>query len=291
MHISKNIFDKVYSTQGLFVEKLSRINADKVTKDFLSFEKPKEQIKIIQKYYPNLKGKKLLEIGSGLGVFNLVSRKAFGIDSWGVEPGGEGFGGSFEISHEILKENDLSIDHILNSRGEILPFENNSFDIVYSTNVLEHVENPEKVIGEGIRVCKKGGIIQMVAPNYGSFFDGHYACFYFPYQPKWFWKIWLKYILRRDPSFVDSLRTEINCFSVRSWLAPYLKSGQIEILATGEDVFKSRMEQINFSTWAGLEKVKRWIVIAHKLKIIKIITATMIFAKAYTPLIITLRKK
>jgi len=290
MNISNTIFKKVLSTQGVFVEKLSRISAEKTTGDFLSFEKPHEQIKILERFSGPLSGKKLLEIGSGLGIFNLVSRTEYGTDSWGVEPSGEGFGDSFEISHEVLKENDLSTDHILNAKGEHLPFENDSFDIVFSTNVLEHVESPEEVIGEAIRVCKKGGLIQLVAPNYGSFFDGHYACFYVPYQPKWLWKMYLKYILGRPTEFVDELRTEINYFSVRRWLKPHVNDGTISIVDMGEEVFRDRMNSIDFSAWAGLGKVKNWLLLVHKLRITKLITWLLVVTKSYSPLIITLRK-
>ena len=51
---------------------------------------------------------------------------------------------------------------------EILPFEDNTFDLVYSAFVLEHLENPEKVILEAIRVTKKGGVLGFIAPNYGA---------------------------------------------------------------------------------------------------------------------------
>ncbi|MGA1848017.1 MAG: class I SAM-dependent methyltransferase [Thermoplasmatota archaeon] len=43
--------------------------------------------------------------------------------------------------------------------GEDLPFGSGSFDHVVSTLILCTVEDPEKVISEGIRVLKKGGTI------------------------------------------------------------------------------------------------------------------------------------
>lgn len=41
--------------------------------------------------------------------------------------------------------------------GENLPFKDQSFDIVLSTQVLEHVDNPEKCIKEVYRILKYGG--------------------------------------------------------------------------------------------------------------------------------------
>ena len=49
-----------------------------------------------------------------------------------------------------------------------LPFASNTFDLVYSAFVLEHVLDPEKIINEAIRVTKSGGLICFIAPNYGA---------------------------------------------------------------------------------------------------------------------------
>ena len=57
----------------------------------------------------------------------------------------------------------------------LFPFPTSYFDVVYSSNVLEHVNEPPKVIGEIIRVLKPGGHAQIVVPNYGSWWEGHYG--------------------------------------------------------------------------------------------------------------------
>lgn len=49
-----------------------------------------------------------------------------------------------------------------------LPFKNNQFDLAYCAFVLEHLDQPEKVIEEARRVLKKGGKLIMVAPNFGA---------------------------------------------------------------------------------------------------------------------------
>lgn len=43
-------------------------------------------------------------------------------------------------------------------RAEHLPFNDNSFDIVFSTGLLEHFENPMPIILEMVRVLKNGGL-------------------------------------------------------------------------------------------------------------------------------------
>jgi len=59
-----------------------------------------------------------------------------------------------------------------------LPYEDNSFDFVISDQVIEHLEDPKKAIGESHRVLKKGGIAI------------HTTCFinYIHPCPKDFWR-------------------------------------------------------------------------------------------------------
>jgi len=51
---------------------------------------------------------------------------------------------------------------------ESLPFSDGWFDLIYSAYVLEHLENPDRVINEAIRVLKAGGRLFFVAPNFGA---------------------------------------------------------------------------------------------------------------------------
>ncbi len=43
-------------------------------------------------------------------------------------------------------------------RAEHLPFDDNSFDVVFSTGLLEHFENPMPIIFEMVRILKNGGL-------------------------------------------------------------------------------------------------------------------------------------
>ncbi len=55
--------------------------------------------------------------------------------------------------------------------GNIIPFEDNRFDICGSFTVLEHVKDPELFIRENVRVTRKGGYIITACPNFLSFFN------------------------------------------------------------------------------------------------------------------------
>lgn len=49
--------------------------------------------------------------------------------------------------------------------SEGLPYENEAFDLIYANWVFEHVEEPEAVARELLRVCKPGGYICAITPN------------------------------------------------------------------------------------------------------------------------------
>lgn len=53
--------------------------------------------------------------------------------------------------------------------AENLPVAGNSFDYVISTNAVEHFMEPRSVFDEMWRVCRKGGRILLVFPNYGDY--------------------------------------------------------------------------------------------------------------------------
>ena len=53
-------------------------------------------------------------------------------------------------------------------RAEAIPFPDSSFDTVVSTQVFEHVENPELAAAEVSRVLKKGGRLVITVPQWNE---------------------------------------------------------------------------------------------------------------------------
>jgi ubiquinone/menaquinone biosynthesis C-methylase UbiE len=51
---------------------------------------------------------------------------------------------------------------------EKTPFDNESFDLVYSAFVFEHTRSPEKIIKEAKRILKDNGNLVIICPNYGA---------------------------------------------------------------------------------------------------------------------------
>lgn len=97
------------------------------------------------------KGKRVLEVGVGSGTDHVQIAKAGALMS-GVD--------ITPLSIELTKNNlarfGLSSD-LQVADAESLPFEDDSFDAVYSFGVLHHTPNIEKAIGEIRRVLRPGG--------------------------------------------------------------------------------------------------------------------------------------
>jgi ubiquinone/menaquinone biosynthesis C-methylase UbiE len=103
------------------------------------------------------KAEKVLDFGAGSGVF-LYSlsknfKKVYGLD---VE---------VKSMNYIKNRFNLNNLHIIKNEGQSLPFQDNFFDIVYAADVLEHVENPEKIYKELSRIIKPKGYLIVSGPT------------------------------------------------------------------------------------------------------------------------------
>ncbi len=210
--------------------------------DFMNPARCVKRMHELDEYAP-LRGKKLLEIGSGYGSNLATCIADFGADGYGIEPSGEGFGSGFMASQKLLQANGIDPERVTNAFGESLPFPDESFDIVYSANVLEHTQDPEQVLREGMRVLRTGGRLFVEIPNFLSYFEGHYMVVMPPvfWRPMLAW--WVKLAFRRDPAFVYTLQTKINPIWARRQVRELRKRYRIEEVSTGEDMFLNRLSK------------------------------------------------
>jgi ubiquinone/menaquinone biosynthesis C-methylase UbiE len=94
-----------------------------------------------------------LEVGCGYGFFTKLlashSKKRVAMDL------------TNSIAKSVLQKN------VLFSMGDAcyLPFKSNSFDCVYSVDVIEHIPDDNKFINENTRVLKSGGTLIIGTPN------------------------------------------------------------------------------------------------------------------------------
>jgi len=62
---------------------------------------------------------------------------------------------------------------IINAAGEYLPFADNTFDLILSHEVLEHVQDDRAAAAEMARVLRPGGRMVLFVPNRGYPFETH----------------------------------------------------------------------------------------------------------------------
>ncbi len=88
------------------------------------------------------------------------------------------------IDKRVSHTGEICIPDIV-AEAEHLPMGDNSFDIVVETELLEHVENPNQVLKEAVRVAKEKVIItvpweQMWTEEYKPFTHPEHIRFYTP---------------------------------------------------------------------------------------------------------------
>ena len=127
------------------------------------------------------KHSKILEIGSGIGICCLITKAFTNAEVVGAEPAPGSYGALQECISELQKANQHLPYTSINSGGEAIPYEENSFDLIYSFEVLEHVKNPRKVLEEIYRILKPGAYAYISTCNYDSFYEGHYKRFWNPF--------------------------------------------------------------------------------------------------------------
>jgi ubiquinone biosynthesis O-methyltransferase len=101
-----------------------------------------------------LEGVRLLDAGCGTGLFSAAA----------VERGAEVT--SLDVGEALLSK----VAQKCESRrvvGDVshLPFEDQSFDAVLCTEVIEHVRGPRQAVGELVRVLRPGGRLVLTTPN------------------------------------------------------------------------------------------------------------------------------
>ena len=119
---------------------------------------------LYNRYLPT--GRKLLDIGCGKGD-HMIAFAGLGMDSDGVDLLGD-YGDQCDVSKDVF------------------PYDCDTFDMIFSKSLLEHIGNPDHMLQEAKRVLKPGGIMVLMTPDWNS----HHTHFWddythqHPYTPK-----------------------------------------------------------------------------------------------------------
>lgn len=111
---------------------------------------------------PDGHGKRFLDIGCNWGRWSIAATKKGYVVS-GIDPHGL----AIPAARRVAQQLGLEIDYQLAS-GEAIPFQNATFDVVFSYSVLQHLtkERVKNTLVEIRRVLKPGGIAMVQMPNW-----------------------------------------------------------------------------------------------------------------------------
>lgn len=173
----------------------------------------------LERLYGRLDGCRVLEMGSGSGSRS-VAAALRGAEVTGIEPSEAGVAASrirAQRYPNIKARFEVGV-------GEKLPFPDGSFDLLFSTEVLQHVQKMEQVMAETSRVLRPGGHCYHEAPNNLYPWEFHYRMLWFPGMPKPLGKLYAR-LRGKDPRHLD----DINFIYPRSLTKLMLRYGFREI--------------------------------------------------------------
>lgn len=111
----------------------------------------------VNKYLPLVKLKTILDIGCHGGTFTSLLKKKY--------PQASVYG--IDVSSDAILYGKKKYKNIIFkiARAENLPFKHNSFDLVTCFEVMEHVDNPQKVLQQIKTVLVKRGQVLFLVPS------------------------------------------------------------------------------------------------------------------------------
>ncbi len=121
--------------------------------------------------FASLRGRDVLEVGCGSGIavqlFAEAGANVTAVDltRWAVQ-----------TTSARLEAFGLD-GRVLEADGENLPFENASFDLVFSWGVIHHTSDMDRALAELVRVCRPGGRVVLMVYHRRSLFFLVYRAF------------------------------------------------------------------------------------------------------------------
>ena len=134
-------------------------------------EGQERRLQMARRWAP-LEGRRTLDVGCGLGMYTQAFLR-YTPYVYGVE---------IELARARDAWTQGRVRGVAVAPGEALPFPDESFDIVFNHEVLEHVDDDAQMVAEMVRICCLGGRIVTFCPNrwypaetHGCYWRGRYS--------------------------------------------------------------------------------------------------------------------
>jgi len=171
--------------------------------------------------------KNMLEVGAGLCLFSLFLRKE-GFAITALEPALGGFG-IFDILRRTILEHYSNIDLpvLAIPASDLNVSEHGHFDLIFSSNVIEHIPNWQGALRSMLDVLTLHGVMVHACPNYTVPYEPHYGVPVFRRLPKLSKKLFLS--ADADEEIWGSLsficHKQVRSFAARQGLSVVFKRG------------------------------------------------------------------
>jgi SAM-dependent methyltransferase len=113
-------------------------------------------------------GDRVLDAGCGAGRHVCEAFRIKGVEVVGVDLNWEDLCKTATLLYLMQSQNGDGPGRCLISRADVtgLPFKDGAFDVVLCSEVLEHIPDSRKAVGELVRVLKPGGELVVSVPRY-----------------------------------------------------------------------------------------------------------------------------
>ena len=137
-----------------------------------------ERLATMTRYAGPLQGRRILEIGSGMGGTSVALALA------GAYPAATEYNPAYcHITQLRAARHALPLP-VINAAGEDLPFDAQVFDLALCWDVVEHVQDPSDLLAELSRVIRPGGLVFLTVINRFAWRDPHYHLRAINYLPR-----------------------------------------------------------------------------------------------------------
>ncbi|MBS7287326.1 MAG: class I SAM-dependent methyltransferase [Candidatus Freyarchaeota archaeon] len=148
---------------------------------FLGVKRGEMLLEVLERFLP-VDGKFFLDVGCGAGGLAIAfTKRSSAAVAFDIDPR------YLKVAKAWSREEGVKLN-LLVASGENMPFRDGTFNFVACSDIIEHLNNPAKMVSEVARVIKKGGIVYLTCPNRISpqiiWKDNHYLLPFFTLLPR-----------------------------------------------------------------------------------------------------------